>query len=124
MEEQASNLRGKHADLTYLRGLAKGSNAFIIQMLGIYISQTPAAIERIDKALAQADWKTLRLVVHKIKPSTMFVGLNEISKDILQLEDYAAAESDLDKIPALVEKIKRVCLEAIPELKEELEKLK
>ena len=70
------------------------------------------------------DWKLLRLVVHKMKPSIMFTGLTEIINDVPLLEEYAAEESHLDDIPALVDKIKKVCTEAIVELKEELKKLK
>jgi PAS domain S-box-containing protein len=113
----------KHTDLTYLRGLAKGSDSFIIQMLNIFIEQTPNAIDRMEKALKSKDWKTLRLIVHKIKPSIMFIGLNEIINEVPILEDYAAEESHLEDIPALVEKIKKVCSEAIGELKSELEVL-
>jgi len=54
----------------------------------------------------------------------MFTGLEEIKKDVPLLEDYAADETHLDAIPALVNKIKDVCMAAIPELKEEIEKLK
>ena len=114
----------KHTNLTYLEGIAKGSTEFIIQMLNIFVEQTPHALANLDEALGSKDWKRLRLVVHKMKPSVMFVGLTEIINDIPLLEDYAAEESNLDKIPALIEKIKKVCSEAIIELKEELEKLK
>jgi HPt (histidine-containing phosphotransfer) domain-containing protein len=124
MGEKTVHINGKHSDLTYLRGLAKGSDAFIIQMLNIYIAQTPAALEHIENALANKDWKSLRLAVHKLKPSTMFVGLKEIIDDVPLLEDYAVEESHLDEIPALVNKIKIVCTQAIPELQEEIQKLK
>jgi len=115
-------MAGKHSDLTYLKGLAKGNNEFILQMLNIFIEQTPISIVNMEKALKDKDWKTLRMVVHKMKPSVMFVGLKEISGDVPLLEDYTAEERDLDKIPALVHKIKLVCSEAVAELKEEVEK--
>jgi HPt (histidine-containing phosphotransfer) domain-containing protein len=124
MKDTNENIITKHTDLTYLRGLAKSSEAFIIQMLNIYVSQTPTALELIENALTKKDWTSLRLAVHKLKPSAMFVGLNEIIYDISLLEDYAAVESHLDEITRLVNKIKLVCSEAIPELQEELKKLK
>jgi len=114
----------KHTDLTYLKGIANGSNEFIIQMLTIFIEQTPRSLEQMDEALKNQDWKSLRLIVHKTKPSIMFAGLKEIADDLPLLENYAAEESHIDKIPTLVEKIKHTCNEGIFELKEELEKLK
>ncbi len=124
MPAEAATNTGKHTDLTYLKGLAKGSNPFILQMLNIFIEQTPPALERMEKALKNNDWQLLRLIVHKIKPSATFVGLAEIINDLPLVEDYAAEEVNLDNIPALIDKIKMVCSEAIIELKGELEKFK
>ncbi len=114
----------RHTDLTYLNGIAKGSTGFIVQMLTIFVEQTPHYLEHIDDAFKKQDWKSLRLVVHKMKPSIMFAGLSEIANDVPLLEDYAAEESHLDQIPALIQKIKYACNEAVVELKDELEKLK
>lgn len=120
MQERNSD---RYTDLTYLREIAKGSDEFIIQMLTLFIDQTPQILIRVDKALGSKDWKTLRLVVHKMRPSIMFVGLAEIIDDVPLLEDYAAEEVHLDKIPPLVDKIKKICTKAIVELKDELKKM-
>jgi PAS domain S-box-containing protein len=122
--EQGKKTATRHTDLTYLEGIAKGNKGFIIQMLNIFIEQTPKSLKNLEEALENENWKSLRLIVHKIKPSIMFTGLAEIMNDVPLLEDYAAEESHLDEIPALVEKIKRVCSEAIIELQDELKKLK
>jgi HPt (histidine-containing phosphotransfer) domain-containing protein len=94
-----------------------------MQMLNIFIEQTPQALIRMEKAMDNKDWKSLRLIVHKIKPSIMFMGLTEIANDVPLLEEYAASETHLDAIPELVGKIKNVCSEAVIELSEELKKL-
>lgn len=122
--DEKNNTSHKHTDLTYLRGIANGSDAFIIQMLGIFIEQTPQTLVHMEKALKNKDWKSLRLIVHKMKPSIMFTGLGEIINDVPLLEKYAAEESHLDDIPALIDKIKKACNEAMVELKEEVEKLR
>lgn len=113
-----------HTDLTYLREIANGSNEFIVQMLKIFIEQVPHSLMRIDTALHNKDWETLRTVAHKMKPSILFVGLKEIKDDVPRLEKYAAERLNLEDIPAMVAKIKTICNEAISELKVEMEKLK
>jgi CheY-like chemotaxis protein/HPt (histidine-containing phosphotransfer) domain-containing protein len=118
-----NNVMKTHTDLTYLKGIANGSNEFITQMLNTFIEQTPQSLTRMENALKKKDWKSLRLIVHKIKPSITFTGLNEIINDIPVLEGYAAEESHLEAIPELVDKIKRVCTEALEELKEDLKEL-
>jgi HPt (histidine-containing phosphotransfer) domain-containing protein len=113
----------RHIDLTYLREIAKGSDEFIVQMLNIFIDQTPKAFVNIEKALESNDWESLRLAVHKIKPSITFIGLSEIKNDVPLLEEYAASETHLDAIPELVNKIQKVCTKAVIEVKDELQKL-
>jgi len=98
----------KHTDLTYLNGIANGSDDFIVQMLTIFIEQIPRSLELMKKALENKDWNSLRLIVHKIKPSIMFAGLKEIADDVPLLEEYAASGSHLE-VPQLVEKVHRVC---------------
>lgn len=115
--------KNKHTDLTYMRELAKGSDAFMAQILNVFIEQTPLSIEQMEKAVKDREWKLLSQTVHKIKPSIIFTGLTAITDDIPLLEEYAANESNIDEIPALVDKIKTVCMEAIVELKEDLKKL-
>jgi len=118
-----SNSTQKYTDLTYLKEVANGSDTFIVQMLNIFIEQMPQSLTRINEAVKNKDWKSLRMVVHKIKPSIIFTGLKEITDDVPLLEEYAAEESHLDAIPGLADKIIKVCTGAIAELKEELKQL-
>ncbi len=120
--EKAKLLR--HSNLTYLRGIANSNNDFVVQMLKIFIDQTPPALERLEKAINRKDWTSVRAIAHKIKPSVTFIGLKEIEKDVPALENYAEAKSNLNLVPSLYKKINKVCTEAVVELEEEIEKLK
>jgi HPt (histidine-containing phosphotransfer) domain-containing protein len=123
MAEVIPDHNRKLTDLTYMKAVAKGSNSFISQMLDIFISQTPGLLEGMEKALAENDWNSIARAAHKLKPNAVFVGLTEIDDAISLLERYCSEASNPDKIPALIEKIKVVSLEAIPELQEELKRL-
>ncbi len=110
----------KHTDLSYLRQLSNGNDKFVSDMLAIFLQQTPESVTSLEKHLQARDWKALRAAAHKMKPSISFVGIKELEADIRALEDAAASETDLEKIPALVSRIRSVCSEAIAELKEEV----
>ncbi len=110
----------KHSDLTYLKELANGSNQFMTEMLTLFITQTPEAVENLEKYLQDKDWKSLRGVAHKMKPSISFVGLKEIEDDVRTVEELAMNETNLERLPVLISKIKQVCTEGIEELKMEL----
>ncbi|MBA3704591.1 MAG: Hpt domain-containing protein [Bacteroidetes bacterium] len=110
----------KHTDLSYLKELSNGSNQFMTEMITLFITQTPEALDSMEKHLKNKDWKLLRTVAHKIKPSISFVGLKEIESDIRTVEESAANETGLERLPDLISKINEVCNEGIKELKEEL----
>lgn len=106
----------KHIDLTYLKELSNGSKEFILEMITVFIEQTPIEIANLEKHLAAKDWKALRATAHKMKPSFSFMGIKELESVIKTVEDYSANEKSLEVLPELVAKIKSVCSEAIEEL--------
>ena len=106
----------KHIDLTYLKELSNGSNEFINQMITIFLKETPVAIDNVEKYLSTSNWDALRAAVHKIKPSFSFMGIKELEEVINSVEKYSETKTNLDKIPAMVSKIKSVLKIAIEEL--------
>lgn len=110
----------KHTDLTYLKEISNGSDTFITEMLTIYLKEMPDALSRIEMHLQNKDWKLLHAVLHKIKPSISFVGLKEIEGILREAEEYAATETNLDKLPDMIVKIIAISNEAMKELREEL----
>jgi len=60
----------KNTDLTYLKELSNGSNEFIVQMITIFLNETPAAVDKVEQYAKTSNWDALRAAVHKMKPST------------------------------------------------------
>lgn len=112
----------KKTDLTYLEQLANGSNTFMAEMIQLFLQQTPEEIRRMKKSMAEKDWKTLGGVLHKIKPSITFVGLKDIEDVVKTAEDFAFRESNLERLPEMIQTIERSCLEAMAELNAELKR--
>ncbi len=109
-----------HIDLSYLKELANGSNEFIVEIITVFLTETPHAIDNLEKHLSTKNWDALRATAHKMKPSFSFVGLKELEPVINSLEEYSATKMNLDLIPGMISKIKTVFEEAVPEL--EIEK--
>lgn len=109
-------LTNKYIDLTYLKELSNGSNEFMTQMISIFIAQTPEALEIVDLHLQKGEWKLLKGVIHKMKPSFGFMGIKEIENNVSLVEKYCETETHLDELPSLIMKIKTVCLAALQEL--------
>jgi CheY-like chemotaxis protein/HPt (histidine-containing phosphotransfer) domain-containing protein len=109
-----------HTDLAYLEQLADGNNDFIKEMLVLFIEQMPESLDKMHTYLERKDWKQLRGILHKIKPSLAFVGLKEIEATVKEAEEFSANETNLDKLPGMIQKINHNCVAAIEELNEKL----
>ena len=110
----------KHIDLTYLKDLANGSTEFIVEIITGFLTETPRAIDNLEKHLSAANWDALRATAHKMKPSFSFVGIKELEAVINSVETNSAAKTNLDSLPEMISKIKTVFGEAVQEL--EIEK--
>ncbi len=89
-------------------------------MISVFVAQMPGDMEKLEKHLNDKDWKTLHSVAHKMKPSFSFMGIKELEKVILLVNEYSATETNLEQLPSLISKIKNVSTLAIAEL--EIEK--
>ncbi len=110
----------KHTNLDYLKEISNGSKEFMAEMLGLFLKQTPETISILESSLREKDWVALRNIAHKMKPSIAFMGLKEIEQEVKLLEEYAGSGTHLEEIPALVAKVKSVCVSGMEELKDEL----
>lgn len=113
----------KHIDLTYLKELSNGSTKFIVEMIDAFLEQTPLEIANLDQGLNRKDWKSIRSIAHKIKPSVTFMGIKELESVVKLIEEYAGNETNLDLLPAMILNLKTVFYSAMEELKEEKELL-
>lgn len=106
----------KIIDLTYLKQVSNGDTGFIKEMIGIYLKETPLTIINLEKHLKNKDWKMLREVIHKMKPSFSFFGLNDMYDLLDSMEEYSEKEIHLNLLPDMIDKVKLVCTQTIMEL--------
>lgn len=93
-------------DLSYLRDVASGSAEFMIEMIDIFLDQTPGYFEKLDSAVKVKDWKTVAEVSHKIKPTLVFMGVDITKYDIGEIEYKARNLVDLEEIEPLFNNMK------------------
>jgi PAS domain S-box-containing protein len=110
-------------DFEYLNQLSEGDDDFSISMLSYFLDNTPTVIREMFQFYTEKDWKSLRNIAHKFKPQLTFMGIKSIFNEVETIEQSAAGEKNLEEIPALVEKVQKVCEEAMVEIRVELEQL-
>jgi len=119
---------GKHLkciDLGFLIHLTKSDPKLMIEMIMLYLEQTPALISTMKQSLRDRDWELLQSAAHKMIPSFAIMGISsEYEKMAKQIQEYASKQYHTDQIPDLVRQLKNICAQACKELEAELEILK
>ncbi|MFM8432074.1 MAG: response regulator, partial [Bacteroidota bacterium] len=89
-------------NLTYLKQISDGNDAFIIEMIEMFLNKTPKALEEMNEHFKRQNWEELRQIAHRIKPSFTYIGLPDIQKALAEIERLTA---DSSKEPATVSQL-------------------
>ncbi|MFI5149354.1 MAG: Hpt domain-containing protein [Bacteroidia bacterium] len=110
----------KVTDLSYLRQLANGSDEFMETMSTLFMEETPLTIENMEASCLKSDWKAIKAMAHKMKPSFGFMGIASMKELIEELEKEAESASNPDLIMEKIISLKVICRSAINELRQDL----
>ncbi|MDF2438415.1 MAG: hybrid sensor histidine kinase/response regulator [Bacteroidota bacterium] len=115
----------KCTDLSYLMKRTKSNPVLMMEMISLYLEQTPHLVNSMKHSLKAKDWKKLHSSVHKMIPSFSIMGMTVDSENMAKkVQSYAAAQELTDEIPDLVYQIENVCSKACKELNIELNLMK
>lgn len=104
-------------DLSYLEDIAGGSNDFIIEMIDMFLEQTPGYLNDIKKGIEDKNWKKVSETAHKIKPTLAFMGSNAAKETMAGIEMDSRNLVELDKIEETFDALHIFCLQLCDELK-------
>ncbi|HYM92655.1 MAG TPA: ATP-binding protein [Chitinophagaceae bacterium] len=115
----------KCIDLAYLINRTKSDPKLMIEMITVYLEQTPALINTMTQSFRNKDWSSLYSAVHKMIPSFSIMGINANFENMAKkIQEYANTQQQSDDIPDMVLQLEEVCTQACKELKEELNIIK
>ncbi len=112
-------------DLAYLIHRTKSNPELMMEMIALYLEQTPPLVYAMKQSLQDKDWQSLYVAVHKIIPSFMIMGISKDFENMAKkVQEYASTQLQTDGIPELVYKLESICAQACIELKEEFNAIK
>ncbi len=85
-------------DLSYLNEVADGNVEFIVEMIDIFLAQTPDTLKGLLNAIEQKNWNSISELSHKIKPTLGFIGVHSVREVMADIEMKAKKEIDYDWI--------------------------
>jgi len=124
----------KCIDLDYLIGRTKSDPGLMMEMISLYLEQTPPLVHAMKQSLEDKDWGLLHASVHKMIPSFSIMGINPNFENMAKkVQEYARLNNEAgqagvlqqpDEISGLVLQLETVCLQACKELKVEYNLIK
>jgi CheY-like chemotaxis protein len=121
--EQVINVRC--IDLAYLTHRTKSNPKLMMEMISLYLLQTPPLIRSMKQGFLNKDWEELYAAVHKLVPSFAIMGMSvDFENMAKKLQDHASAQQKSADVPELIKALEQICLQACVELEEEYNRIK
>ena len=125
MIEIVDNKRIRCIDLQYLNTRTKSNPQLMMEMISLYLEQTPPLITAMNKGWADKDWGSLHAAVHKMIPSFAIMGMHADFKAMAKkVQEYAGALCQLDLMQDMVLQLGNICKQSCDELEIEFNRIK
>jgi CheY-like chemotaxis protein len=123
--EIVDNKRIRCIDLQYLNTRTKSNPDLMMEMISLYLEQTPPLILAMNKGWADKDWSTLHAAVHKMIPSFAIMGIHsDFEAMAKKVQDYAGALCQIELMQDMVIQLGKICNQSCDELKIEFYRIK
>jgi CheY-like chemotaxis protein len=124
-EEAHTKKKIRCIDLAYLNQRTKSNPALMMEMISLYLAQTPPLLDTIKQSFSEQNWSLLGAAAHKMIPSFSIMGISPDFENIAKkIQEFTTAQEKNEEIHELVLQLEEVCLQACSELEEELEIIK
>jgi PAS domain S-box-containing protein len=108
-----------YVDLAYLHKRTKGNPDLIMEMMQLYLDQTPPIVKQMKQSMLDNDWDSLSAAVHKMLPSFAIMGIPKDFENIARkIQEYTNTQEHLDEVQAMVIQLEYVCAQACQELEQ------
>lgn len=116
----------KSININHLIHRTKSNPKMMMDMISLYLSQTPPLISAMKQGLHDKDWNSLQAAVHKMIPSFSIMGISSDFENIaIKVQAYANnIQLHSEGIPDLVMQLETVCSVACKELEDEFNAIK
>jgi len=127
-ENDVQNSTGKkikYTDLNYLIHRTKSNPTLMMEMISLYLEQTPPLINAMKQSLQDKDWDSLYSVAHKMIPSFSIMGMSvDFENMARKIQEFASTQQLSDEVHNMVMQLENICTQACDELTEEFNRIK
>ncbi|MBC6991844.1 response regulator [Hymenobacter sp. BT491] len=107
-------------DLTHLRDLSRGREAFVAKIIRSFLTNIPVSLEELRVAAEAGLWPKAAELLHHIKPNLLSLGIAGAEEPLQQLERLRQASNPS---PAEAEQLRAIVLSLIAHIEQVLQAL-
>jgi len=121
----SETVKVKCTDLNYLNMRTKSNPTLMMEMISLYLIQTPALVSAMKQGFLDKNWNSMHSAVHKMIPSFVIMGISTDFENMAKkIQEYAGIQQQTDGMYKMVLQLENICVQACNELKEEYNKMK
>lgn len=112
-------------NLDYLLRITKSNPILILEIIALYILQTPPLVKTMKASYLEKNWSLLQSSVHKMIPSFSIMGINEHYEQIArEIQKNAQNQNDSTEMFSLINELEFTCNQVCIELENEYNHIK
>lgn len=104
-------------DLSMVETISGGDQGFIKKMILLFIETMPQNLEELRQALNNQQWEQMGKLAHKMKSTIDSMGIISLKEVIRKIEASGKNQTELDQVPAWVDKTTAQLNQCIDQLK-------
>lgn len=116
MNTESENELGNICNLTYLNEMMGGNRELMVEILDLFLKQTPQELQDVKDAVDNGDYLKIKTYSHKMKSSVGIIGISAVLTILQQMEDLGAKGEGIENIKELNKKLNLICNQAINEI--------
>ena len=109
-------------DMAFLNSFTGGNREKIAKYVNMFLQICPGQLEAMTKHLATGNYDQLEGAAHALKPQITYMGIRSGEDLIKKIEKFAEEKHEVEKLPSMLDEFRTICNNAMPELKEEINK--
>ena len=123
--DKENDVISKCINLDYLKQRTKSNPALMMEMISLYLEQTPPLVSLMKQSFHDKNRELLYEATHKMIPSFSIMGISKDFESMTKkIKDYARSQQQATGINELILQVEKICIQACVELKEEYTAIK
>ena len=110
-------------DLTFLKNFTGGQSDKMTKYIRMFLTGAPQNISQMELHALSKDWAGVYQTAHSLKPQLGYFGAKESEELLKQIERLSSNQTDIEKIPSMIQEFRSQFEKINSELEKELNTL-